>query len=137
MGLEYLETKSVPVIGYRTSEMPAYMAVTSGIKLPCELASVDEVARAYRIKNELDIQGGMILMNPIAAEYAVDAVQMNNAISEAVEKSKADNVSGKAITGYLMKYVKEKLGADSIKAQKAMLMGNAVLAAELAKAITE
>lgn len=133
--MEYLETKSVPVIGYKTNEMPAYMAVTSGIKLPCKMDSVDEAARAYRIKNELEIQGGMILMNPIASEYAVDAVQMNNAISEAVAKSKADNISGKAITGYLMKYVKEKLGADSMEAQKAMLMGNAVLAAELAKAI--
>lgn len=134
--MEYLETKSVPVIGYRTNEMPAYMAIHSGIKLPCAMDSVKEVANAYQIKNELDIPGGMILMNPIASEYAVDAELMNQAINEAVEQSKKDNVVGKAITGYLMKRVKEKLGADSMEAQKKMLLDNAVLAAELAGAIT-
>lgn len=133
--MEYLETKSIPVIGYKTSELPAYMAITSGIKLPCRMDSVAEVAKAYQIKNELQIGTGMLLMNPIAAEYAVDAAAMNQAIDEAIEASKKDKVSGKAITGYLMKYVKEKMGADSMDAQKQMLVGNATVAAEVAKNI--
>lgn len=133
--MEYLETKSVPVIGYKTNEMPAYMAITSGIKLPCKMDSVEEVAKSYQIKNELNIQGGIILMNPICEEYAVDADKMNAAIEKAIEQSKNDNVSGKAITGYLMKYIKEKLGADSMDAQKIMLVDNAVLAAKLANSI--
>ena len=53
----------------------------------------------------------------------------------AIKKSKIDNVSGKAITGYLMKYVKEKLGADSMEAQKKMLLDNAILAADLSNEI--
>lgn len=130
--MEYLETKSVPVMGYRTSEMPAYMAIESGIKLPCQMDSVNEVAKAYHIKNELGIETGMILMNPISAEYAVDAKQMNDAISEAVECSKEDGIRGKAITEYLMKYVKNKMGSDSMEAQKNMIIENAVLAAKLA-----
>ena len=130
--MEYLETKSVPVIGYKTEEMPAYMAIESGIKLPCRMNSLKEVADAYRIKNELQIGTGMILMNPISAEYAVDASQMNQVIDEAIECSKQDNVKGKAITEYLMKYVKEKMGAESMDAQKNMIIENAVLAAELA-----
>lgn len=129
--MEYLETKSVPVMGYKTSEMPAYMAIESGIKLPCQMDSVLDVANAYHIKNELKIQTGMILMNPISAEYAVDAVQMNRVIDEAIECSKVDNVKGKAITEYLMKYVKEKMGGESMDAQKHMIIENAILAAEL------
>lgn len=135
--MEYLETKSVPVIGYKTEEMPAYMAITSGIKLPCKMESVYEVAKAFKIKNDLNIKGGMILMNPISEEYAVDADQMNTAISEAIEKSKEANISGKAITGYLMKYVKEKMGSDSMEAQKNMLIQNATLAATLSSTINE
>lgn len=130
--MEYLETKSVPVIGYRTDEMPAYMAIESGIKLPCKMDSVEEVAKAYQIKNELNIKTGMILMNPISKEYAVDAKQMNKIIDEAIECSKKDNIRGKAITEYLMKYVKQSMGADSMEAQKHMIIGNAVLAAQLA-----
>lgn len=130
--MEYLETKSVPVMGYKTSEMPAYMAIESGIKLPCQMDSVSEVAKAYSIKNDLGITTGMILMNPISREYAVDAALMNSVIDEAIECSIRDNVKGKAITGYLMKYLKEKMGADSMDAQKNMIIENAVLAANLA-----
>ena len=74
----------------------------------------------------------MILMNPISAEYAVDAVQMNKVIDEANECSKKDNVRGKAITEYLMKYVKQHMGSESMDAQKNMIIENAVLAAQLA-----
>lgn len=129
--MEYLETKSVPVMGYKTSELPAYMAIESGIKLPCQMDSVEKVAKAYRIKNELKIETGMILMNPISAEYAVDASQMNSVIDEAVKCSISDHIKGKAITEYLMKYVKSHMGAESMDAQKHMIMENAVLAAEL------
>ena len=129
--MEYLETKSIPVIGYKTDELPAYMAISSGIKLPCRMDSIKEVAKAYNIKNELNINTGMLLMNPISKEYAVDSNEMNKAIDEAIEKSKIDNISGKAITGYLMKYVKEKMGADSMDAQKNMIIDNASLAAKL------
>lgn len=133
--MEYLETQSVPVVGYKTNEMPAYMAIESGIKLPCQMDSVEEVAKAYRIKNSLKIQTGMILMNPISREYAVDANKMNEVIDEAVELSIKDNVKGKAITEYLMKYVKTKMGADSMDAQKNMIIENASLAAKLALAL--
>lgn len=130
--MEYLETKSVPVIGYRTNEMPAYMAIESGITLSCAMESTAEVAKAYHIKNELKLQTGMILMNPISKEYAVDAVLMNKIIEEAVECSKKDNIKGKAITEYLMKYLKEHMGSESMDAQKNMIIDNAVLGAQLA-----
>lgn len=133
--MEYLETKSVPVIGYKTDEMPAYMAIESGIKLPCRMDSVNEVAKAFSIKNELNIQTGMILMNPISKEYAVNAELMNKVIEEAVDHSKQDNVKGKAITEYLMKYVKKEMGSDSMEAQKHMIIENAVLAAKLSAAV--
>ncbi len=133
--MEYLETKSVPVVGYKTSELPAYMAIESGIKLPCQMDSVEEVAKAYHIKNQLGITTGMLLMNPISKEYAVDAIKMNQVIDEAIERSKIDNVKGKAITEYLMKYLKEKLGSDSMASQKNMIIENAALAAKVAASI--
>ncbi len=135
--MEYLETKSVPVIGYKTEEMPAYMAIESGIKLPCSMDSLEEVAKAYRIKNELQIDTGMILMNPISREYAVDATKMNAVIDEAIELSVRDNIKGKAITGYLMQYLKDKMGSDSMDAQKNMIIENASLAARLSVSISQ
>lgn len=133
--MEYLETKAVSVIGYRTDELPAYMARTSGIKLTCRMDDVSTVADTYKVKNEFGIKAGMILANPIDEEYAVDSDLMNQVIDEAVAKSVEDKISGKAITGYLMKYVKEKMGSDSMEAQKHMILQNAMLASEVATKI--
>lgn len=130
--MEYLETKAVSVIGYRTDELPAYMARSSGIKLTCRMDDVNTIAETYKIKNEFGIKTGMILANMIDEEYAVDSELMNRVINEAIENSQKDKVSGKAITGYLMKYIKEKMGSDSMEAQKHMIIQNAVLAAEVA-----
>lgn len=133
--MEYLETKAVSVIGYKTDELPAYMARKSGIKLTCRMDNVDTIAETYKIKNEFGIKTGMILANMIDEEYAVDSERMNHVIDEAVAESIKDKISGKAITGYLMKYVKEKMGSDSMEAQKHMIIQNAVLAAEVANKI--
>lgn len=135
--MEYLETKAVSIIGYRTDELPAYMARSSGIKLPCRMDDVSMIANTYKVKNDFGIKTGMILANPIDEEYAVDSDLMNSVIEEAVEKANEDKISGKAITGYLMKYVKEKMGSDSMEAQKHMIIQNATLAAELAKELCQ
>ena len=87
------------------------------------------------IKNEFGIKTGMILANMIDEEYSVDSELMNQVINEAIANSVKDKVSGKAITGYLMKYLKEKMGSDSMEAQKHMIIQNAVLAAEVASKI--
>ena len=97
--------------------------------------NVDTIAETYKIKNEFGIKTGMILANMIDEEYAVDSERMNHVIDEAVAESIKDKISGKAITGYLMKYVKEKMGSDSMEAQKHMIIQNAVLAAEVANKI--
>ena len=130
--LEYLETKAISVIGYKTDELSAYMARSSGIKLTCRMDDVSMVADTYKIKNEFDIKTGMILANMIDEEYAVDSKLMNEVIDEAVASSIKDKISGKAITRYLMKYVKEKMGGDSMEAQKHMIIQNAMLAAQVA-----
>lgn len=134
--MEYLETKGVSIIGYKTDELPAYMARTSGIKLSSRMDDISMIADTYNIKNSFNIKTGIILANPIDEEYAVDSNEMNRVIDEAVEKSIIDNISGKAITGYLMKYLKENMGSDSMEAQKHMIIQNAILAAKVAGQIT-
>lgn len=134
--MEYLETKGVSIIGYKTDELPAYMARTSSIKLSSRMDDISMIADTYNIKNSFNIKTGIILANPIDEEYAVDSNEMNRVIDEAVSKSIKDNITGKAITGYLMKYLKENMGSDSMEAQKHMIIQNAILAAKVAGQIT-
>lgn len=132
--MEYLETKAVSVIGYQTNELPAYMARKSGIKVPCRMDDVAEVARAYDIKNELGIRAGILLLNPVSEAYAVDEVAMNDAIEVAIAKCEAAGVKGKETTAFIMKEVNAIMGADSTDAQMAMLAENAAVATKLAVA---
>ncbi len=133
--LEYLETKSIPVIGYGTDKLPAYMARESDFNVDYRVDDVETIARAFDAKMALKLEGGLLVTNPIPQEYAVNAADMNRAIDKAVKEAKWDNVKGKGLTPYLLKYVKEQMGAESIEAQKYLRLNNAELAARIARAL--
>jgi len=133
--MEYLETKSIPVIGYGTDKLPAYMARESDFDVDYRADDVDTIAQAFDAKMALKLEGGLLVTNPIPQEYAVNAADMNRAIDKAVKEAKWDNVKGKDLTPYLLKYVKEQMGAESIEAQKHLRLSNAELAAKIAKAL--
>lgn len=133
--LEYLETHTVTIAGYRTKELPAYMAVHSGCRLDYSLDSPAEAAKCYRIKNELGVPGGILLANPIDEKYAVDSELMNRAVDKAVAQAAAEGITGKVITKYIMEIVKNELGGDFKEASFHMNIDNAGLAAAIAKEI--
>ena len=70
--LEYLETKGVPVIGYRTKELPAFYTTHSGFQVDYRLDTPKEVADAFAVKLDMGLAGGMLVTNPIPDEYAMD-----------------------------------------------------------------
>lgn len=60
---------------------------------------------------------------------------MNRAIEKAVKEAVWDDIKGKAITPYLLRSVKNQMGAESVEAQKHLRLNNAELAAKIAKAL--
>ncbi len=133
--LEYLETKSIPVIGYGTDKLPAYMARESDFNVDYRADDVETIARAFDAKMALNLEGGLLVTNPIPEQYAVNASEMNRAIEKAVKEAVWDDIKGKAITPYLLRSVKAQMGAESVEAQKHLRLNNAELAAKIAKAL--
>ncbi|MCQ2109447.1 MAG: pseudouridine-5'-phosphate glycosidase [Fibrobacter sp.] len=133
--LEYLETKSIPVIGYGTDKLPAYMARESDFNVDYRADDVETIAKAFEAKMALNLEGGLLVTNPIPEQYAVNASEMNRAIEKAVKEAVWDDIKGKAITPYLLKSVKNQMGAESVEAQKHLRLNNAELAAKIAKAL--
>lgn len=133
--LEYLETKSIPVIGYGTDKLPAYMARESDFNVDYRADDVETIARAFDAKMALNLEGGLLVTNPIPEKYAVNANEMNRAIEKAVKEAVWDDIKGKAITPYLLRSVKNQMGAESVEAQKHLRLNNAELAAKIAKAL--
>ena len=131
--LEYLETKGVPVLGYKTLEMPAFYTRNSGIKLEYKCENPKDIASIAYNKWNLGIKGGMLVANPIPLEFSYDEKEINNAINKALKEAKDNNITGKRITPFLLKTIVEETNGESLKANIHLVQNNCVLAANIAK----
>ena len=130
--LEYLETKGVPVLGYQTSELPAFYPRKSGFNVDYRMDSPAELASAFKAQNDMALGGGMLVTNPIPEEYSMDADVINTAIDEAVKEAKEQGIHGKATTPFLLAKIKDITGGSSLDANIQLVYNNARLAAKTA-----
>lgn len=130
--LEYLETRGVPVIGYRTAELPAFYTRTSGFPLEYRLDSPEEIARVLDAKWSLDLHGGVVIANPIPAEHSLDPKLIAAIIDRAVEEAGINGIRGKELTPFLLGRIVELTGGRSLEANIELVLNNASLAAEIA-----
>ena len=133
--LEYLETHGVPVIGYGTDELPAFYTRKSGFKVDYRIDTPEELAKAFFVKQDMGLGGGMLVTNPIPEEYSMDADVINRAIDEAIEESRALGIHGKETTPFLLAKIKDLTGGDSLDSNIQLVYNNARLAAKTALAL--
>lgn len=129
--LEYLETKGVPVVGYKTDELPAFYTSRSGFKVDYRVDSAEELARAIKIKWDLGLNGGLVVGNPIPKEYEIDYNTINEAIERAVREAEEKGIKGKETTPFLLAKVKEITGGESLEANIQLVYNNAKVASQL------
>lgn len=131
--LEALETLGVLVLGYKTRELPAFYSRTSGLLLEHQLDDIRDVAAVAR-RHWDDLGGGGILVcNPIPAEAELH--QIDETIQDALEEARRQNIVGKRLTPFLLARIAATSGGASIKANRALALHNARVAAELAVAM--
>lgn len=130
--LEYLETKGVPVLGYKTEELPAFFTRKSGFKVDYRMDSPEEIAAAVKAKDALGLSGGMLVANPVPEEYSMDPDKIEAVISEAVEEAKALGITGKKVTPFLLEKIRNVTGGDSLFTNVKLVLNNAALAAKIA-----
>ncbi len=127
--LEYLETKGVPVIGFGTEELPAFYTRRSGFKVDYRIDTPEDLARAFHVKRELGMNGGMLVTNPIPEAYSMDPDVINRAIDEAIAESRRLGIHGKETTPFLLAKVKDITGGDSLASNIQLVLNNAKVAA--------
>jgi pseudouridine-5'-phosphate glycosidase len=130
--LEYLETKGVPVIGYKTSELPAFYSSKSGFNVDYRVDAALDIAEILKTKWDLSIKGGVLVANPIPIAFELESVMMNEAINEAIIEANKEKIIGKEITPYLLSKVNEITQGKSLKANIKLIQNNAALAAKIA-----
>lgn len=133
--LEYLETLGVPVIGYGTSELPAFYVQRSGLTLEHRVDSPSQAAALLASHFALETGRAVLLANPIPDADALEESQVERALSAALRSAADGKVHGKALTPFLLAAVALETGRESVRANQALLLNNARVAAEIAVAL--
>ena len=130
--LEYLETRGVPVIGYRTSDFPAFWSRSSHLPVPLRLDSLSEISRMLDLKWSLGLEGGALVANPVDAEDEIPSDEMSDFIETAIAEASSRRITGKAVTPFLLSRLVELSNGRSLRTNIALVKSNARVGGELA-----
>jgi pseudouridine-5'-phosphate glycosidase len=131
--LQVLETYGVPVVGYQTADFPAFYSTSSGMKVGIRLDHARDVAQLAEAHWELGRQSAILVVVPPPAEATLEQNVVENAIQKALQEAQQANVSGQAVTPFLLRSVSELTGGASLRANLALLHQNASVAADIAQ----
>ncbi|SCX27767.1 pseudouridine-5'-phosphate glycosidase [Agrobacterium rosae] len=133
--LEVLETQGVPVVTFGSTEFPAFWSRASGLKSPLSLNSPAAIANFQTTREQLGIEGGMLIANPVPEEDEISSEEMEIYIQRALSHAEEDEISGKSVTPYLLSKIFEITEGRSLETNIALVRNNARLAAEIAVAL--
>jgi pseudouridine-5'-phosphate glycosidase len=134
--IEWLETASIPVIGWGTAEFPAFFSTTSGLPVSTNLTTLAEIAAFLRAHWRMGIGSGVLICVPCPEEAAVPSEQLEEAIAQAEREAQETNVTGGELTPYLLSRLAELTEGATLRANLELLKNNARIAAMIAKALT-
>ena len=132
--LEYLETFGVPVIGFETKEFPAFYNRHSGLSVDYKMDDPALIAQTLKVKWDLGLNGGVVIANPIPEKFQMAYADINVAIEQALKTADSLQIKGKEITPFLLAKVEELTEGKSLAANIELVLNNARLAAQVAKA---
>lgn len=132
---EALESLGVPVLGFGTDEFPAFYSRRSGLAVDARFDSPHELASAVRAHMELGTGSGAVVANPIPAAEELPAKTCEEAIVAALAAAMSAGVAGRDVTPFLLEELRIRTGGRSLRANRALLVSNAALAAQLAVAL--
>ncbi len=134
--LEVLETRGVPVVTYDSEIFPAFWSRDSGIKSPLMLNSPAAIANFQTMRDQLGVDGGMLVANPVPRESEIAREEMEIYITRALDNAIRDEITGKAVTPYLLDSIFRMTDGRSLETNIALVENNARLAAEIAVALS-
>jgi pseudouridine-5'-phosphate glycosidase len=133
--LEVLETLGVPVVTYDSEEFPAFWSRESGLKSPLTLESPAAIANFQKVRDQLGIDGGMLVANPVPEEHEISREEMEIYIGRALASAEREEITGKAVTPFLLDTIFQLTEGRSLTTNIALVENNARLATEIAVAM--
>jgi len=131
--LELLETRSVPVLGYRVDRFPAFYLRESEFDVPWRVDDPKHVAAVVAAhRDRVPGRSGVLLANPVPFEFEMDRDLHDRLLADGLELLKTRGVHGKNVTPVLLEHFHGASGGVSLDTNEALVMSNARLAAEVA-----
>lgn len=135
--IEVLETRSVPVLGYRTDSFPAFYRRESRFSVPWRVDTPSEAAAVIAAHHAAGPGSGVLLTNPVPEEHEMDRELHERLLSEGMTKVADGHVRGGDVTPVLLEHFHTASGGASLDTNEALVLSNVALAAEVAVALTE
>jgi pseudouridine-5'-phosphate glycosidase len=133
--LEYLETMAVPVLGYQTDAFPAFFSRESGLKVSVKVETVDEIVQLAQAHWGMGLKSAILVTNPVPAGDEIPKATMDPWIATASLEAVKKEVHGQELTPFLLQRINELSGGRSLRTNLALLLNNARLGAQIAKAM--
>ena len=133
--LEYLETMSVPVVGYGTDEFPAFYSRESGLDVSVKLDTPKDIVDFAKAHWGAGLQSAVLVANPVPITDAISKSEMEPMIEKASKEAKHKGIHGQKLTPFLLQRISELTQAKSMRANLSLLLNNARLAAQIAHAL--
>ena len=128
--MELLETLGVPVLGFRTDELPLFYTANGGPPVPARVESAGEAAAVARAHWRLERRSGLLLAQ--APPASLDDVEP--LIEQALAAAEEHRVTGQAVTPFVLSFLHERSGGRTLEVNRELVLANAQLAAEVAVA---
>ncbi len=135
--LEVLETLGVPVVGYQTDNFPAFYARSSGLPVSVRAEKPQEVADIAKAHWKLGLHSAILVVAPPPVDSALSEPEMESAVDQALADARRQKIRGQQVTPFLLTRVSELTGQASLKANLALLLNNAQIAAQIAVAFNQ
>ena len=132
--LEALETRSVPVVGYRTDDFPAFYLRSSGHRVSWRVESPAEAAAVFAAHSRIS-SSGMLLANPVPADAEMDHELHERLLREAMTLLHDRSVQGSDVTPAMLEHFHRASEGVSVRVNEALVLANARLAAQVAVAL--
>jgi pseudouridine-5'-phosphate glycosidase len=124
---ELLETLGVPVLGWRTDELPLFYTARGGPPVSARVESAAEAARIAAAHWEL-LGSGLLLARP--PDESLDDVEP--LIEQALAAADSEGVRGQSVTPFVLAWLHRESGGRTLRANRELVVGNARLAGEVA-----
>ncbi len=129
--LEYLETQSVPVVGWQTNDFPAFYTRRSGLQISHRVDDAAGAAQLHLDRRGLG-QGGTLVVVPIPLEAELDSSEIDLAIEKSLAEVQERRLTGPQVTPHVLAAVEKATAGESVAANLSLAEQNANIAGQVA-----